>query len=263
MEAKAKKIVNAVAFVWQFALDDFKRKYAGSALGSLWAFLQPIVTIVLYWFVFQLGFKSRPVKDFPFILWLIAGLVPWFFISEAIMNSTASLLDYSYLVKKVVFDINILPLAKILSTLLVQLVLIGFMCICFCIGGYWPNIYYFQVVVFLLYMCILVTGFSYFTATLYVFFKDTVQVVSILIQAVFWLTPIVWDFSAMPEAAQKVLVYNPIYYCISGSRSAFIYREWYCPGIGMTIYYWTICILILAGGAGLFRRCREHFADVL
>ena len=170
MEAKAKKIVNAVAFVWQFALDDFKRKYAGSALGSLWAFLQPIVTIVLYWFVFQLGFKSRPVKAFPFILWLIAGLVPWFFISEAIMNSTASLLDYSYLVKKVVFDINILPLAKILSTLLVQLVLIGFMCICFCIGGYWPTIFKWW---FFYYICASSLQDFLISLPLYMFFSRT------------------------------------------------------------------------------------------
>lgn len=121
VKANMKKIANDIIFVWQFAVDDFRRKYAGSALGSLWAFLQPMVTIVLYWFVFQLGFKSQPVNDFPFILWLITGLVPWFFVSEAIVNATASLIDYSYLVKKILFDINILPLAKVLSTLLVQL----------------------------------------------------------------------------------------------------------------------------------------------
>lgn len=258
-----KKAANDIVFVWQFALDDFRRKYAGSALGSLWAFLQPMVTIVLYWFVFQLGFKSQPVDDFPFILWLITGLVPWFFISEAIVNATASLMDYSYLVKKVLFDINILPLAKILSTLLVQLVLIMFAVICFCIGGYWPDIHYLQVILFLVYMCAFAAGVSYITATLYVFFKDTIQIISIVIQAVFWLTPIVWDFGTMPELAQRILIYNPIYYCISGFRNAFIYHEWFHPGIGMTIYYWGICALVLVIGMSLFRKCKEHFADVL
>ena len=154
MRIKMKKLANDIAFVWQFALDDFKSKYAGSALGSLWAFLQPMVTIVLYWFVFQLGFKSQPVDDFPFILWLITGLVPWFFISEAIVNATASLRDYSYLVKKVLFHIDILPLAKVLSTLLVQFVLVAFAVVCFCIGGYWPDPHYFQLIIFLLYMFI-------------------------------------------------------------------------------------------------------------
>lgn len=68
MKQFLKNIPGDIAFVWQFALDDFKTKYAGSVLGVLWAFLQPMVTIVLYWFVFQLGFKSQPVDNFPFIL---------------------------------------------------------------------------------------------------------------------------------------------------------------------------------------------------
>lgn len=263
MKIKMKKLANDIAFVWQFALDDFKSKYAGSALGSLWAFLQPMVTIVLYWFVFQLGFKSQPVDDFPFILWLITGLVPWFFISEAIVNATASLRDYSYLVKKVLFHIDILPLAKVLSTLLVQFVLVAFAVVCFCIGGYWPDPHYFQLIIFLLYMFIFAAGISYITATLYVFFKDTIQIISIVIQAVFWLTPIVWDFGIMPDITQKILIYNPVYYCISGFRTAFINRKWFYPGIGMTVYYWGICILILAIGISLFHKCKEHFADVL
>ena len=206
-----KKLTSDIAFVWQFAIDDFKSKYAGSALGSLWAFLQPIVTIVLYWFVFQLGFKSQPVADFPFILWLITGLVPWFFISESIVNATTSLRDYSYLVKKVLFNIDILPIAKVLSTLLVQFVLILFAVICFWIGGYNPDPHYIQVVFYLLYMFIFTAGISYITSTLYVFFNDTIQVTSLVIQAVFWLTPIVWDFGIMPEAARNILIYNPVY----------------------------------------------------
>lgn len=60
-----KQLANDAAFIRQFAVDDFRTKYAGSALGGLWAFLQPIITIILYWFVFQLGFKSQPVADFP------------------------------------------------------------------------------------------------------------------------------------------------------------------------------------------------------
>ena len=112
MKEIIKKIVTDMAFVWQFAIDDFKAKYAGSALGCMWAFLQPIITIVLYWFVFQLGFRSQPVEGFPFILWLMIGLIPWLFISEAVTNATTSMVEYSYLVKKVLFNINILPFTK-------------------------------------------------------------------------------------------------------------------------------------------------------
>ena len=131
MKERLVVLVRDISFVWKFAMDDFKKKYAGSALGIIWAFLQPIITMVLYWFVFELGFRSQPIEDFPFILWLMAGLVSWFFISDAIVNATSALADYRYLVKQVQFNINILPLAKIISALLVQVVLIVFVCICF------------------------------------------------------------------------------------------------------------------------------------
>lgn len=252
-----------LAFVWQFALDDFKAKYAGSALGCVWAFLQPIITIVLYWFVFQLGFRSAPVENFPFILWLMVGLLPWLFISEAISNATASMVEYSYLVKKVLFNINILPLAKVISVLLVQFVLILFAIIMYAFWGYFPDFYYLQLPIYLIYMVMLATGIAYLAATLYVFFKDTIQVVSIVLQIVFWMTPIVWGLESMPEIVRKILVFNPVYYIVEGYRNIFIYKNGMGHSVAMTIYYWAINVLILLGGLRLFSKCKKHFADVL
>lgn len=263
MKERIKAKINDVSFIWQFALDDFKTKYAGSALGTLWAFLQPIITMVLYWFVFQLGFKSQPIDNFPFILWLMSGLIPWFFISEAITNATASLVDYNYLVKKVLFNINILPLAKIISVLIVQIVLILFAIVCYMVGGYLPDIYYIQIPIYLFYMVVMVAGISYVTATLFVFFKDVIQIVSIVTQIFFWLTPIVWSLDVMPDAIQKVLVFNPFYYVVTGFRNAFVYKKWGNDSIIMTIYYWCAAILILLLGMRLFSKCKKHFADVL
>lgn len=263
MKTKLKKYVNDFAFVWQFALDDFKTKYAGSALGVLWAFFQPMITIGLYWFVFQLGFKSVPVENFPFILWLMVGLVPWFFLSEAVVNATTCLLEYSYLVKKVLFNINILPLAKILSVMLVQFVLIFFTIGCFMIWGYMPSICYLQVVLYLLYMVILALGMAYITATLFVFFKDIIQIVSIFTQVVFWMTPIVWSLNSMSEKIQTVLVFNPVYYVIKGFRDIFIYRQFSDTEPLMALYYWCFAIALLLIGIRLFNKCKDHFADVL
>lgn len=130
--------------------------------------------------------------------------------------------EYSYLVKKVLFNIDILPFAKVISVLLVQLVLIVFTIILFAIGGYWPDLHYLQIPIYLLYMILLATGVSYFTATLYVFFKDTMQIVAIVLQIFFWMTPIVWDIRIMPEIARKVLIFNPVYYIINGYRKFYI-----------------------------------------
>ena len=173
------------------------------------------------------------------------------------------MVEYSYLVKKVMFNINILPLAKIVSVMLVQFVLILFVMICYAIGGYFPDIYYLQLPIYLVYMLILVAGVSYITATLYVFFKDTVQIVAIVLQIVFWLTPIVWDFAVMPEFVQKILKFNPIYYIVNGYRNIFVYKNGMGQGIGMQIYYWLFALVLLWVGLKLFGKCKDHFADVL
>lgn len=263
MNESLRNVLRDFTFLWQFALDDFKAKYAGSILGALWAFLQPMITIALYWFIFQLGFKSQPVDNFPFILWLMAGLIPWFFLSEAVVNATSSLADYSYLVKKILFHINILPLVKITSVLLVQFALVIFALICFSIGGYLPSLTYLQIPIYLVYMLILAMGISYITATLYVFFKDTLPVVSIITQIIFWLTPIVWTFESMPNAITKVLVFNPIYYVITGFRTAMVHRQWGGFSLEMTVYYWCFALVLFWIGLRLFHRCKDHFADVL
>ena len=89
--------------VMKLAKNDFKTRYAGSYFGTFWAFVQPVVTILVYWFVFSVGFRSNTDElGVPFVLYLVAGIVPWFFFSDALSGGSNALLEYDYLVKKVV-----------------------------------------------------------------------------------------------------------------------------------------------------------------
>ena len=107
--------------VAKLAKNDFKTRYAGSYLGIVWAFIQPVITILVYWFVFSVGFRSGTGNlGFPFVLYLVAGIVPWFFFQDALIGGTNSLLEYNYLVKKVVFNISVLPVVKIISAMFVH-----------------------------------------------------------------------------------------------------------------------------------------------
>lgn len=107
--------------VAKLAKNDFKTRYAGSYLGIVWAFIQPVITILVYWFVFSVGFRSGTGDlGVPFVLYLVAGIVPWFFFQDALMGGTNSLLEYNYLVKKVVFNISVLPVVKIISAMFVH-----------------------------------------------------------------------------------------------------------------------------------------------
>ena len=250
-------------FLFQFAMDDFRNKYAGSLMGVTWAFVQPLMTIVIYWFIFQVGFHYEPVADYPFILWLVSGIIPWFFISESVTGVTPSLAQYSYLVKKVRFPIDILPLTRILSCFFVQVFLVAFTILFFAFFGYFPDLYYLQLPYYMIYMVLLLTGIGYCLAALYPFFKDLLQIVNIVMQVVFWLTPIVWDFDIMSETIRKFLALNPFYYVVRGYRNVFVYKEVFWTDWKMGIYYWGIAVFFLIIGRRVFRKMRTHFADVL
>ena len=120
-------IFNSRQLLWELTKKDFQVRYLGSYLGVIWAFIQPLITILIFWFVFQVGFKSMPVDNFPFILWLMAGMIPWFFFAESLQSATNSILSNSFLVKKVVFRVSLLPIIQIISALAIHIFFILFL----------------------------------------------------------------------------------------------------------------------------------------
>lgn len=249
--------------ILQLAKNDFKVKYLGSYLGVFWAFINPIILILIYWFVFQIGFRSTPVENVPFVLWLVAGIVPWFFVSEAIAVGTNSILDNSYLVKKVVFRVSLLPIIKLLSSLFIHIIFLVAAVILFLVYGYSFDIYYIQIFYFLIASVIFVYGITLITSSLAIFSKDVGQIVSVFLQFGFWLTPIFWSFTIVPPSIQFWFKLNPVYYLVEGYRNVFIYKRWFWEDPLLTIYFWLITLFILFIGIVLFKKLRPHFSDVL
>lgn len=254
----------------QLAKNDFKTKYAGSYLGIIWAFIQPIITVLVYWFVFEKGLKSNGVNtsagiQVPFVLWLVAGLVPWFFFSDALNGGTNALAEYSYLVKKVVFKISVLPIVKILSAMFVHLFFILFTLILYAGYRYYPDVYTIQILYYSVCTFVLVLGLSYATSAVLGFFRDLTQIVSIVLQVGVWVTPIMWNIDTieLPPVLITIFKLNPMYYVVAGYRDALINKVWFWEKPGMTLYFWCIAIVIFGFGMLIFRRLKPHFADVL
>jgi ABC-type polysaccharide/polyol phosphate export permease len=255
--------MNNIRLIYEMTKKDFHKKYIGSYLGILWAFVNPIVTISVFWFVFQVGFKATPVDNFPFILWLICGMIPWFFISEVIASGTNAIIENDYLVKKVVFKVSLLPIIKIVSGLIIHLFFILFMIIMFFYYKFIPDIYSIQLIYYAFAAIILLIGITLITSSLIIYLKDTAQLINMVLQFGFWLTPIFWSLDQIPEKYQIYLKLNPFYYIVNGYRDSLIYKNWFWEYPNLTIYYWIVAITILLLGAFLFKRLRPHFADSL
>lgn len=257
--------------IWKLAKNDFKNRYSGSYFGRIWAFTQPVVTVLLYWFVF--GHIMMPDKkelltagvEAPYVLWLTAGLVPWFYFNEALNNGTTSLIEYSYLVKKVVFKISIIPIVKLIAALFTHLFFVCFMLVLYFIYGYKPEIYLVQLLYYTFCMFMLVLALSYSTCAIVIFFRDLLQIINIALQVGMWATPILWNISMLSgnPLLQKILKCNPVFYIVNGYREAMFGRAWFWENMGATIGFWVLTVALFLLGAYIFRRLKVHFADVL
>ncbi len=260
---KIRAMIENRGLVVDLAKNDFKTKYAGSYLGIIWALIQPIVTILVYWFVFQVGFRSGSTEGVPFVLWLTAGLVPWFFFNEALNSATVSLLDYGYLVKKVVFDVEIVPLIRILSALFVHVFFVAFMTVMFMINGILPSLEWMQLIYYSICLIALVIGIVYATSALVVFFRDLSQIIIVILQVAMWMTPIMWNLDIIPEKWRFIFLLNPLCYIVQGYRSALISRKWFWDNTYQTIAFWVFVIGVLFLGSRIFSKLKIHFADVI
>lgn len=251
--------------IFALAKDDFKLRFAGSGLGVVWGFVQPLVTILLYWFVFQVGFRSGSVNNgMPYILWLVAGIVPWFFFNEAWVGATNCLYEYSFLVKKVVFKIEVLPFVKILSALFVHVFFVDLIFIMFASYGYYVSVYNIQVLYYLFCELVLIYALALITSSLVIFIKDLLQVIGILTQIFFWTIPIVWSPENINnQVILTILKLNPIYYIVEGYRDSLVNYVAFWEKPLYTAYFWVVLLVLLGIGMWIYKRLNRHFADLL
>ncbi|NOU87933.1 ABC transporter permease [Paenibacillus sp. LMG 31460] len=256
-------VIRTIRLILNLSKTDFWSKYSGSIFGIFWGFFQPFMTVLVYWFVFQIGFKVTPLNDVPFSLWLVFGLIPWFFFSEAFLGATNSFIDYSYLVKKVIFRISILPVIKVFSSFYIHFFFLFIMILLYFFYGLEFNLYNLQIIYYVISLIILVSSISIITSTIVVFFRDLSQIVSIFLQFSIWLTPIMWSENVVPDKFKLLFKLNPIYYIINGYRESFFSEIWFWQRPYQTIYFWMFILLSSSVGIWIFKKMKKHFSDVL
>ena len=251
--------------IWKLARNDFKKRYAGSYMGAVWAMVQPVVTVGMYYIVFDkiMGNTGRGPEDAPFVLFLTAGLVPWFYFTEALNNGTNAMLEYNYLVKKVVFKISILPIIKIIAATFIHIFFVAVLLVVAAMYGYYPSVYTIQLVYYSFCLFVFVLALCYTTCSIVVFFKDLTQIINIALQIGMWATPILWDIRAVSPQWAFFLKINPLVYIVNGYRSALYEKEWVFQDFFSTMYFWIATVVLFGIGAAVFKRLKVHFADVL
>lgn len=251
---------------------DVVKTYRGASLGWLWALIKPSITIFVYFFAFSIGIRaSKPVTNaagvtFPFFLWLIGGIIPWFYVSEMMTQGTDCIKKYSYLVTKMRFPVSTIPTFVSISKMLINMILTCVVIFIYCCYGHFPTIYYLQIPYYMLCQFLLFTPFALFNASLSVISPDYGNLIKSLTTAVFWLSGIMYNIDKVgSHTLRKMLRINPVTYICSGYRDCYINQRWFFGDVRLksTLGFFGILILMWSASLFIYQKTRKDLPDVL
>lgn len=251
--------------IFKLAKADLIKTYRGAALGWTWAIIKPTVTIFVYWFAFTIGLRAgKDVNGYPYFLWLVASVIPWFYMSEMITGGTECIRKYSYLVTKMKFPVSTIPTFVNISKFMIHALLIYITIILFRFFGFTPDIYLLQLPFYMILTFIFFNVWSLFSAPLAVISKDYSNLVKAFITAVFWLSGILWNPDTIKNATLRgILRLNPITFLVSGFRNCFINKVWFWEQPKRLLYFGIITLVLLFFAVKIYKRLRKDIPDVL
>ncbi|KKK38784.1 Teichoic acid translocation permease TagG [Mesobacillus campisalis] len=250
--------------IFRLASYDIKGKYQSHYLGAAWQFLSPALQILVYWFVFGMGIRGgNPIDGVPFIIWLLIGLIPWFFISPSIIQGSNSVYTKVSMVAKMKFPVSVLPSIVILSNAINFLIMLTFLGVILIIYGVNPGLYILQLPYYLISLFLFLFSVTLLFSTIATIIRDFQIVLQSLMRMMLYVTPVLWDMGNLPSFLLNLLKLNPLYYLIEGFRNTFLARQWFFEDWIYMLYFWVTVLLILFLGTFLHIRFRKKFVDYL
>lgn len=237
---------------------EIRGKYKKSVLGVLWTFLNPLLQLAVYAFIFPLILKNAQEH---YLIFVCAGLIPWTFFTTAVSQSTWTVVGNSNIVKKVYFPREILPISVVTSAmvnfLISTIIIIAF---CFIYGlGLSKYIVFYPIILIIQY--ILQLGIAFILSAATVYFRDLEHFVQIVLMLMFYATPIVYSGDSIPDAFKSIFYLNPMAHIIEGYRDIFYNQT--MPDLMSLGIVFLVSIATCVIGYFIFKKLQKGFAEEL
>lgn len=243
---------------------EFVNRFVRSKLGGLWCVIHPLTQVLIYALILSgvMASKMPGINNrFSYAIYLSAGVLGWGLFLEIVTRCLTIFIDNGNLIKKIAFPRITLPLIMIGSSLINHGLLLVAILGVFALFGHWPGLALLWVPVLALVSLSLALGVGLVLGVLNVFLRDIGQVVSIVLQILFWFTPIVYQITTLPGTLRDLLVFNPVYPIVAGYQEVLVYGR--PPALGGLAVVFAAGLTILAFALFLFRKASADMLDVL
>ncbi|MGE7121266.1 ABC transporter permease [Peribacillus sp. NPDC097264] len=259
-----KEQINNFYLVRRLSAYEMKSANSNNYLGILWEIINPMIQIAIYWFVFGFGiFNRKDVDGHPFLPWLMAGIVVWFFVNPATTQASKSIYSRLNMVSKMNFPMSVIPSYVIFAKLYQHFMLLAVIIILLVFTGYVPTFYIVQLPYYIVATVALLFSFGLITSTLSTVIRDVHNMIQSLMKILFYLTPILWILNATQHPTiVSIMKLNPLYYIVEGYRASLLGESWYFIGHWeYTLYFWAVVLVFFLIGSSLHVRFRDRFVD--
>ncbi len=247
------------------AMRELKVRYIGSLFGIFWAVINPLAQVAIYGIVFGMFLKLKPDPVYgtdSFLLYLLCGLIPWQFFSQATTSSTNVIISNRNLIMKAVgFPSEVLPIITIISYIFSHLIALVLLLIVLILFNVSLTPYILLVFLYLFLMIVFTIGISWIYASINVYMRDMQQVIGVVMIGWFFFTPIFYSASRIPPKLVPLLRLNPMYDVVEGYRYMFLAGKF--PPIENLVYLFLVSFITFGVGGLIFRRLKPGFAEVL
>lgn len=249
----------------KLAKSDIIKTYSGAALGWAWALVKPTITIFVFWFAFSVGLRrGGDIEGYPFILWMIAGIVPWFYMSDMLTQGAGAIRKYKFLVTKMKFPVSTIPTFVGISKLFIHLCLMVIVIAIYVVCGHYPDIYMLQLPVYMLFMVLFFISWGLFSSMLSAMSSDFLNLVKSFTTAIFWMSGILWDVNTIHiKWIQTVLYFNPVTYIATGYRNVFVYKTWFWEEPMQLGIFAGMYLVMLLAAVWSYKKLIKEIPDVL
>lgn len=253
----------------RLSLYELISKNKSNYLGIFWEIINPIIQILIYWFVFG-SIRQReavevvPGLEAPFINWMLVGFIMWTFFYQSTIQGSKSIYSRLRMLSRMNFPMSVIPAYIIVSQLYVHIFMLVVAILIFQLSGFYINIYYLQLVYFLFGTFALIYSVALVTSTLSTIIRDVHMLLNATLRMGLYLSPVLWQMSVLAAPLPTILKLNPLYYLIEGYRSAFFGTGWYfLEHWQYTLYFWAVVLVLFLFGAKLHVKFRRHLIDYL